>query len=137
RAFTSRYGGANLQSHGVKDVALLAIGVVQQRDVRAAVRVVLDGCYLRGYADLVAPEIDLAILLLVAAAAMPNHDFALIIAAAGALFGFQQGLFRLLFGDVALVQDGDKPSRRRVRIEALQSHLYLFFVYYHSASPSF
>src|SRR3977135_671874 len=95
------------------DVALFAIRVMQQRNVRAAIGVVFNGRNLRGPAASVAPQVPLAVLLLVAAAAMPNHDFAVIVAAAGALFRLQQSLLRLLLGDVALVQDGDEPSRHR------------------------
>src|SRR5712675_3008262 len=104
------------------DVALFAIRVMQQRNVRAAIGVVFDGRNFRGHADFVAPEIYLAVLLLVATAAMPDHNFAVIVAAAGALFRLQQSLFRLLLGDMALVQDGDEPSRRRIWIKAFQSH---------------
>src|SRR5258705_5975496 len=104
------------------DVALFAIRVMQQRYVRAAIGVVFNGRNLRGHTDLVAPEIHLAVLLLVSAAAMPDHDFAVIVAAAGALFRLQQSLLRLLLGDVALVQDGDEPPRRRIWIKAFQSH---------------
>src|SRR5712672_2211144 len=106
----------------MNDVALFAIGVMQQRNVRAAIGVIFNGRNFRGHADFVAPEIYLAVLLLVAAAAMPDHDFAVIVAAAGALFRLQQSLLRLLLGDVALVQDGDKPPRRRIWIKAFQSH---------------
>src|SRR5882762_6602859 len=104
------------------DVALFAIGVMQERNVRAAIGVVFDGRHLRGHADFVAPEVHLAVLLLVATAAMPDHDFAVIVAAARAFFRLQQSLLRLLLGDVALVQDGDEPSRRRIWIKAFQSH---------------
>src|SRR5712672_3244926 len=104
------------------DVALFAIGVMQQRNVRAAIGVVFNGRDFRGHSDFVAPEVHLAVLLLVATAAMPDHDFAVIVAAAGALFRLQQSLLRLLLGDVALVQDGDEPPRRRVWIKAFQSH---------------
>src|SRR5438477_590132 len=68
------------------------------------------------------PEVHLAVSLFVAAAAVPNDDLAMIVAAARPLFRFQQRLFRLLLGDVAFVHDGDEPSRRRVWIKALQSH---------------
>src|SRR5712692_10750754 len=53
---------------------------------------------------------------------MPDHDFAVIVASTGALFRLEQSLLRLLFGDVAFVQDGDKPPRRGVWIKAFQSH---------------
>src|SRR5258708_4598110 len=60
---------AHFQSHGMQDVALLAVGVVQQRQIRAAIRVVLDRRHFRGHAELFAPEVHLAVGLLVAAAA--------------------------------------------------------------------
>src|SRR6202790_3890757 len=106
---------------------------MQQRDIRAAIRVIFDGGNLCRYADFVAPEIDLAVLLLVPAAAMPDHDFAVIVAAAGALLRLKQRLFRLLLGDMALVQDGDKPPRRRIWIKAFQSHRCLLPSYFFPA----
>src|ERR1700686_1802910 len=57
-----------------------------------------------------------------AAAAVPTQDFAVIVAAASALLWLQQRLLRLLLGDVALIHDGNKPSRRRIWIKAFQSH---------------
>src|SRR5258705_12029056 len=104
------------------DIALFAIRVMQQRYVRAAIGFVFNGRNLRGHTVLVAPEIHLAVLLIVAAAAMPDHNFAVIVAPTGALFRLQQSLLRLLLGDVALVQDGDEPPRRRIWIKAFQSH---------------
>src|SRR5216684_5784913 len=119
----------------MQNVAFLAIGVMQQRDVGAAIGVVFDGRNLGGHADFIAPEIHLAVLLLVAAAAMPDHDFAVIVASAGALLRLKQGLFRLLLGDMALVQDGDKPPRRCVWIKAFQSHRCLLPSYCFPAPP--
>ncbi len=58
RAFAGLHGHADFQPDGVQDVALLAVGIVQQRDARRAVRVVLDGRDLRRDAVLVAAEID-------------------------------------------------------------------------------
>src|SRR5438105_1024891 len=78
--------------------------------------------FLRGHTHFVATEIHLSILLLVAAAAVPDHHLAMIVAPARTLFGLEQRLFRLLFGDVALVYDGDEPPRRRIWIKALESH---------------
>src|SRR6267142_823452 len=135
RALAGRNRRAHFQSHGMQDVALVAIRVVQQRQIRAAVRVVLDGRYFRGHSELVAPEVHLPVLLLVSAAAVPDHDFAVIVAAARALLRFQQRLFRLLLGDVALVHDGDEPPRRRIWIKALQSHRCLLPSYCESLKP--
>src|SRR5215469_13280794 len=72
RIFAGRNRCADFEPHGVENVALFAVGIVQQGDVRAAVRVVFDGFHLGGNAMLVAAEIDHAVLLLVAAATVPN-----------------------------------------------------------------
>ena len=61
RAFAVLHRHAHFQTHRLQDVALLAVRVVQQRQTRRAVRVVLDGRYLGRDAGLVAPEIDAAI----------------------------------------------------------------------------
>ena len=104
-------------------------GVMEQRDVGATIGVILDGGNLRGNTMLVAAKVHLAVLLFVPAATMPDHDFAVIVTAASALFRLQQSLLRLLFGDVALIEDGDKPPRRRVRIKTLDSHRYLYLLF--------
>src|SRR6266851_1459563 len=135
RGFAGLHRGADFEPHRMQDVALFAIGVMQQRDVGAAIGVVFDGRNLRGYADFVASEIHLAVLLLVAAAAMPNHDFAVVVASAGALFRLEQSLFGLLLGDMAFVQDGDKPPRRCIWIKAFQSHRCLLPSYFFPAPP--
>ena len=59
---------------GRDDVAALAIGVAKQRDVRGAVRIVLDALDPAGDAFLVALEVDDAIVLLVTAATMAHGD---------------------------------------------------------------
>ena len=59
---------ADLQPERLNDVALFAVRIMNQRDARAAVRVVLDGRDGAGNAVLVALEVDEAQLLLVAAA---------------------------------------------------------------------
>src|SRR5512137_813734 len=67
---------ADRQALGRDDVAALAVGVAQQRDVRRPVRVVLQALDLGGDAVLVALEVDDAIGLLVAAALVPHRDAA-------------------------------------------------------------
>src|SRR5262249_33932793 len=63
------------QALRAQDVALLAVGVVQQRDPRGAVRVVLHVRHLGGHAVLVRPaEVDQPVRALVAAALMPRRD---------------------------------------------------------------
>src|SRR6266404_6032892 len=130
RAFAGLHRGANFEPHRMDDVALLAIGVMQQRDIRAAIGVIFDGRNFCRHTDFVAPEIHLAVLLLVAAPAMPNHNFAVIVASAGSLFRLKQGFLRFLLGDMAFVQDGDKPPRRRIWIKAFKSHRRLLPSYF-------
>ncbi len=64
--------GADPQPLWREDVALLPVGVVQQRDVRGAVGVVLDLRHPRGDAILAPLEIDLPVQPLGTAAAMPR-----------------------------------------------------------------
>ena len=75
---------AHVQSHGMKDVALLAVGIRDQRNARRAVGIVLDRNHGRRDAALVALEVNLAQLALVPAATMPDGDVARIAASAGA-----------------------------------------------------
>src|SRR5260370_10101315 len=89
RALAGRNRCAHFQSHGMEDVALLAVSVVEQCQVGAAIRVILDGRDFRGHAELFAPEIHFAVGLLVAAAAVPDHDFALVVAPARTLLWFE------------------------------------------------
>ena len=75
---------ADRHALGRDDVAALAVGVAEQRDVGAAVRVVLEPLDLGRNAVLVALEVDQAVVLLVAAALMARGDAAVVVAA-GAL----------------------------------------------------
>ena len=80
---------------GSEDVPLLAVDVVQQRDAGGAVRIVLNRIDLGRHAVLVAAEVDQPVLLLVAAAAMPGRDLALVVAAARLRLAAQQRLLGL------------------------------------------
>src|SRR5437667_2925795 len=91
--------GAGGQATRRDDVATLAIGVKQQREVRAAVRIVLEPFDLGGDAVLVAAKVDDAVVPLMPAALMPHGDMAVVVAAGTALLA----LGELLEGS-ALVQ---------------------------------
>src|SRR6202048_871732 len=106
----------------MNNVTLFAIGIMQQRNVRAAVGVVFNRRNLGRHPFFIAAEIHLAVGFLVSTAAVPYNNVAMAVAAARALFGLNQGLFRRLLGDMTLVQDGHKPPRRRIRIKALPAH---------------
>ena len=71
---------ADLQALRVKDVALLAVNVVQQSDTSGAVRVVLDGSDLCRHAVLVALEVDDAVTTLHAAALVTDGDVTVVVA---------------------------------------------------------
>src|SRR4051794_9897762 len=67
-------GHAHTQAVRREDVALVAVGVVDQRDVGGAIRVVLDRGHARRHAVLLALEVDHAVLALGAAAAVARRD---------------------------------------------------------------
>src|SRR5262249_37767125 len=87
------------------DVALLAVRVVEQRDVRRAVRVVLDRRDAGGQAVLVALEVEDAVHPLVPAAAMAPRQVAVVVPAAGATDREQQALLRRRARDLGVVED--------------------------------
>src|SRR5438093_11495598 len=113
---------ADLQAVRREDVALLAVDVVQQRDARAAVRVVLNGGNLRRNPALVAAKIDLAIALLVTAADETRRHAPEVAAAAGFRLPFGQRLFRPGLGDLLKPQMGLSPSAGSGRFVRFHRH---------------
>src|ERR1043166_1625149 len=85
---------ADLESGRCDDVALLAVVVSDQRDVRRAIRIVFDLRDAAGHAVLVALEIDDAIETLVTAAATTHGDAAVVVASRDALLRLEQRLLR-------------------------------------------
>src|SRR5690606_15549399 len=86
------------------DVALLAVEVVQQRDARGAVGVVLDVSDLGVHAVLViATEVDDAVLALVATTDVAGGDAALVVAATGLRQRAEERLLRRRSGDLGEV----------------------------------
>jgi hypothetical protein len=75
---------------GSDDVAALAVGIAQQRDVRGAVGIVFDALDTAGDAFLVALEIDDAVVLLVPATLVANRDPAVVVATTRAGLRFDQ-----------------------------------------------
>ena len=84
-----------LQAVRQEHVALLAVAVVEQADPGRAVRVVLDRRQAGGHAELVALEVDPAVVLLLAAAAMADGHPAGVVAAGAADLRLEQRLVRL------------------------------------------
>ena len=115
---------ADLQPGRLQDVALLAVGVGQQRDPRRAVRVVLDRRHLRRNVELVPLEVDDAVHPLVAAAAPPRRQVPGVVAAAGAAHRLDQRLVRLLGRDLVEDRHRLKPGAGRRRLEFAKWHDY-------------
>ena len=113
---------AHLQALRREDIALLAVGVVQQSDARRAVRVVLDVRDLGRHAVLVALEIDDTIAPLVTAALMPRRDAAVAVAAAVLLERRHQRALGLAARDVLERVDRHEAPAGRGRLESLDAH---------------
>jgi hypothetical protein len=71
----------DLEPSRVEDVSALAVLVLDQGDVGATVRIVLDREYPSGNAELAPPEIDDPVLALVAATAAAHGDMAMVVPA--------------------------------------------------------
>src|SRR4051812_25182075 len=108
RALAGHQSVADAQSLGREDVTLLAVDVVEQRDARAPVRVVLDVRHLRRHAVLVPPEVDGSEPSLVAAALVPRGDAALRVAAGALAPLLHERLLRT--GARDLLETGDARS---------------------------
>src|SRR5207244_12435766 len=107
---------------GSEDVRLRAVGVVQQRDVRRPVRVVLDRGDLCGYAVLRALEIDDAEAPLVTAALMARRDATVVVPAALLRHRLEQALLRLRLRDLLERRDRHEAAARARRLVATDRH---------------
>ncbi len=116
RVLATDYLGTLADSLGGQDVATLAVGILDQGDMRAAVRVVLEPLDDTRNAVLVAPEIDDAVALLVTTAAMPDRDAAVVVAATLRRFLVDERSVRLaLVQAVSLdLDDETAPGRGRL-----------------------
>jgi hypothetical protein len=93
---TGAHPSALLQADRRDDVALLAVGVLEQRDASGPVRVVLDRDDTGRHAQLVALPVDDAVHALVAAATMAHGDPAKVVAPAGLLERLEERALRFL-----------------------------------------
>src|SRR5438034_11748521 len=90
----------------MQDVALLAVLIVQQRDARRTVGIVLNRRHGGRNTDLVTLEIDHAVRLLVAPADEWRSHPPVAVATAGPLLGLEQRFLGPLFGNVLARDDG-------------------------------
>src|SRR4051812_7162821 len=114
--------GADTQPRRSEDVALRAVGVVEQRDPRRAVRVVLDRGDLRGHAVLLALEVDDAVAPLVATALVPHRQAPVVVAAALLRQLLGERLLGLRLRDVVERRDRHEAAARRRRLELANRH---------------
>src|SRR5437762_8951943 len=122
-ALTRLHSIADTQAVWRKDVALLSVEIVQQRDAARAVGVVLDRRNLGGNAVFVSFEVDEAISRLVAAATMTGGDATFVVAAAGGRVLRDQRLLGAIGGDLAVIVDRlEAPSCAR-RVSSAYCHL--------------
>ena len=77
---------------GRNNVTTLAIGIAQQCQMRSAVRIIFQTLDFGRNTILVALEINHAVMLLVAAALMPNGNMAIMVTAGIARLGFPAAL---------------------------------------------
>src|SRR5690606_35107796 len=122
-ARSAGHGVALRQPLRVQDVALLAVGVDQQRDSRGAVRIVLDLGDTSRDPELVALEVDLAIHPLVTTTAVTHRDVTLVVAATRLLERLEQRLFRRRPGDLIETGDRPEPGPCRNRTKLTNAHL--------------
>src|SRR5262249_56683621 len=113
---------ADLEAVGRQDVALLAVGVVEERDSRRAVRVVLDRRDLRRDVHLVAAEVDDPVEPLVAAA----HEAAglppLVVAASRGAEPHREALLRTGARQLDEVVRRLETASRGCRLELFDRH---------------
>ena len=97
-------------------------GTQQQRDMRRAVRIVLEALDLGRHVDLLTLEVDDAVSLLVAAAAETHGDTAGIAASAGRVLAFGQSLDRLALVQRRTIDHHQLALAWRRGVECFQCH---------------
>src|SRR5438093_1546844 len=127
RIRTCNNGHPHFQAHRLKNVSTLTVGIAQQRDKRRTVWIVFHRFHFGGNADLVTPEIDQAIMLLISASPMANRQLAVIVAAVDTVLRLQKRLVRLVSRYFLLVVNDCREAKRGRRCsESLKCH-YTFF----------
>src|SRR5205823_11052665 len=111
------------QTLGSKNVCLLAILILDQRDKAASVRVVFDAFDLGGHIVLHPLEVNHAIHLLIAATAVLGGNDTVMIAAVSARLMRQQRLLRLEFGQLlGILQHASSSAAGGGRVVIFNRH---------------
>ena len=113
---------AHIQAVGGQDIALLAVFILDQGDVRGTVGIVFDGQHGSGHIQLLALEIDDAVFLLVAAAMVTDGDAAIAVAAGVFLQRLQQALLRLDLAQSTVVGHRHLTAGRRRGLKGFDRH---------------
>src|SRR5579885_1215336 len=114
---------ADLEPLRREDIALVAVGIMQQGQVGRAVGIVLERRHHRRHAVAVAFEIDDPQAPLMPAAAMARGHAAEVVAAAGFLDRREQAFFGRLFGQPGKIRDLHEALARGTGIELYYRHL--------------
>lgn len=116
RGFAADDHVAHVQTDGRQDIALCAVRIEEKGDVRASVRIVLDGLDRRGHAVFISLEIDDAVLSSVAAADVPDGDLALRVSAAALSLIFEQRALGLRRRYLVIRADRHEAARGRTSV---------------------
>jgi acyl carrier protein len=100
RFSTAHQACTHFQTTRRNDVATLAIGIAQQRNVGRAVGVVLNALHLGGDAIFVATEVDHAVVVLVTTALVTGGDVTVVVATCFLELRLQQRRVRIAFVQV-------------------------------------
>jgi hypothetical protein len=106
----------------MEDVALLTIFILDERNARRAIRIVLDVLYRCRHAVLVALEIDDAILTLVSTADAAHRDVTVIVASATLLERLDERLLRSRARDLGEIRDRAETRALGHRLELTNTH---------------
>ena len=113
---------ADLQTDRRQNVALLAVLILYQRNVRGTVGIVLQGQHGSGYIQLLALEVDHAVFTTVAAALVTHGDATGVVTAGMLLHRFQQGFFGGYLGKPGVVGHGHAAATGSRGLIAFNSH---------------
>src|SRR4029077_8605905 len=104
------------------DVTQLAVGVLDQRDTRRPIRIVFDLLHRRRHGELVALEIDDAVLALVTTHTTTHGDMPVVVTATALLQRLDEPLLRLLARDFGEIGDGTETRAGGDRSELTNRH---------------
>ena len=121
-AGAGHYGVTNRQAGGSDDVALLAVLVLDQRDVSGTVGIVLQGENGGGDTGLVSLEVDDAVLSAVSAASVADGDLTGVVAAGVLLQAYEQASLGSNLGKPGVISHSHLTTAGAGGLELFDSH---------------